>query len=325
MCKPGAILCVLSVALPFSMAAAAGPDVRQTVVRALPYVVERGGWWIEEKKCVSCHRVAFTTWALLEAGKRGFDVDRGQLDTWRAWARDELAVPKEDDTPPSASTNLEGASQLLLAERFTEASVLDADVRAAFVGFLTDKQRDDGKWDAGGQLPGQKRPKAETELVSTAWNALALATVDDAAASKTREKAWDAIARAPDNGVSTEWVVVRLLLAIESGSEGDVKRWTDALRAAQRDDGGWGWLVADDSDALATGMALYALGNAGLSASDPAIARAVAFLSNSQTADGSWAVNGTKEKSKHETAETASYLGTCWAVLGLMSTLDAPH
>ena len=160
------------------LAAAAAPEVRQAVARAVPYVEQQGRTWIEEKKCVSCHRVAFTTWALSRADTLGFELDREQLEKWRDWSRDQLLAPPKDDAPPVGTTNLEGVSQILLAEQTSQEGVLDEAARTAFVGFLTLKQKDDGQWDAGGQLPSQKRPQAETQLVSTAWNALALGTVD---------------------------------------------------------------------------------------------------------------------------------------------------
>jgi Squalene-hopene cyclase N-terminal domain len=299
-------------------------DVRRTITQAIPYVEQNARWWIEEKKCVACHRVAFTTWALSEADKQGFDVDRPQLEKWRGWSRDHLLSPPKEDAPPVGTTNLEGVSQLLLADQTATRSVLDQANRAKFVDFYSQKQRDDGSWDAGGQLPDQKRPKAETQLVSTAWNALALGTVDEPAAAETRNKALAAIQKTTD-GVSTEWHAVRLLVALQSKSDANAGRWVAKLRSTQRPDGGWGWITADQSDAMATGQALYALRAAGVAPDDPAIERAVKFLVESQTPDGSWSVRGTKEKSKTRPAETASYWGTCWAVLGLLSTIDVPQ
>ncbi len=316
------VACVACAALLVrSSIAAAAPEVHKAIARAIPYVEQQGRWWIEEKKCVSCHRVGFTTWALSGADKLGFDLDREQLEKWRGWSRDKLLAPPKEDAPPVGTTNLEGVSQLLLAEQSQEASMLDEANRAAFVGFFTQEQRDDGSWDAGGQLPGQKRPKEETQLVSTAWNALALGTVDEPIAAETRNKALGAIEKAAD-GVSTEWHAVRLLLALQSNSDAEVQRWVAKLRSTQRPDGGWGWIAADEGDAMATGQALYALGNAGVAPDDPAIERAVKFLLESQTPRGSWSVLGTKEKSKSQPAETATYWGTCWAVLGLLSTID---
>jgi hypothetical protein len=32
-------------------------EVRAAIQRSIPYIEEKGVWWIETKKCVSCHRV----------------------------------------------------------------------------------------------------------------------------------------------------------------------------------------------------------------------------------------------------------------------------
>lgn len=324
--KPATILCIAFAGLFARVApvAAATPDVRAAVARAVPYVEKQGQWWVEEKKCVSCHRVAFTTWALSQASKRGIDVDRQRLAELRRFSRDHLFVSKKEGEPPAGASNLEGVSQFLLAERPHGAELVDEELRAAFVGFLTAKQRDDGAWDAGGQLPGQKRPKAETELVSTMWNALALGTVDGPAAAESRNKALAAIEKTTD-GASTEWYAVRLLLALQSHSDADADATLDKLRSLQRADGSWAWTTDGESDALATGQALYAIRQSGVAADDPMVQRAVKFLLGSQNDDGSWTVLGTKEKKKTEPAETASYWGTCWAVLGLVSTLEEPQ
>ncbi len=63
------------------------------------------------------------------------------------------------------------------------------------------------------------------------------------------------------------------------------------LVRAQRSDGGWAQIPGLDSDAYATGLALYALHVGGrLPPSEPAYRRGVAFLLKDQIADGSWYV-----------------------------------
>ena len=43
-------------------------EIRAAVRKSLPYIEERGVWWIKNKKCTSCHRVTFMVWSLIEAG-----------------------------------------------------------------------------------------------------------------------------------------------------------------------------------------------------------------------------------------------------------------
>ena len=64
-----------------------------------------------------------------------------------------------------------------------------------------------------------------------------------------------------------------------------------AILAGQRPDGGWAQLPTLNSDALATGQAVYALRvAAGLKNTEPALDRARRFLLTSQLADGTWYV-----------------------------------
>lgn len=289
------------------------------ITRALPFIQAGGAKWIEDKKCISCHHVAFTTWSLQAAKDRGFEIDAARLAEWQKWSRESL-LEKRDDGVVVGSTNLEGASQILFATRPQPGEPTEAE--KPLFDFLVAGQREDGAWTAGGQLPSQKRPKPETDAASTMWNALALgtATGDSYRAARGKALAW--LATQPED-VSTEPYAARLLLAAQSG--GDTSEPKAKLLALQHEDGGWGWLAADPSDALATGLALYALRYAGSPADDTSVTRAVAFLTSTQNPDGSWTVHGTKENAKDRPAETASYWGTCWATIALTSTLPEKH
>src|SRR5439155_2405415 len=69
---------------------------------------------------------------------------------------------------------------------------------------------------------------------------------------------------------STEWWSARLLLERGSGNTDQADRIRNELIQRQHDDGGWGWLSADESDAFGTGVALYALAHDGLARSGTA-------------------------------------------------------
>ena len=62
------------------------------------------------------------------------------------------------------------------------------------------------------------------------------------------------------------------------------------LLATQREDGGWSDIGSMDSNAYATGRALFALQTARLSSSGPAYVRGVRYLLDTQQDDGSWHV-----------------------------------
>lgn len=297
--------------------------LRETVAKALPYIEERGDWWIERNNCVSCHRVSVMTWALSDARAHGFDVDFDSLQSLQRWSREALLAPR-DDMQPKGVDNLEAVAQILWSERSLEGDDSVPAENASFVRFITDAQGEDGLWTAGGQLPDQKRPKEETALVSTMWIALALGTVKEHGSIEDAQDRLTKPVNTVDQAVSTEWYALRLLLAAENGSAEEISRWIHELRSLQQSDGGWGWITSEPSDALATGQAFYALRFAGISGDDAVIQKALQFLIRSQNDDGSWKVLGTKEARKDQPEETAAYWGTCWAVIALVSQLESP-
>ncbi len=85
---------------------------------------------------------------------------------------------------------------------------------------VVEAQKDYGGWQAGGQLPSQKRPKRETAEISTLWNLLALRTIDgtEEKRPKIEEAAdnWLASSELAKNksAKSAEWFTMRLLLDV---------------------------------------------------------------------------------------------------------------
>jgi spermidine/putrescine-binding protein len=98
------------------------------------------------------------------------------------------------------------------------------------------------------------------------------------------------------------------------------------LLAEQRPDGGWGQMQTLQTDAYATGQALVALRWSGqLAASDPAYQRGIAYLLQTQFADGSWLVRTRtfpfqpyKESGfPHGADQWISAAGSSWAAMAL--------
>jgi squalene-hopene/tetraprenyl-beta-curcumene cyclase len=297
-------------------------DVRATVTRSLPFIEAKGVWWIEEKKCVTCHRVGLMTWSLTEAARRGFAVDGDKLEKWTEWTLTKSLTRNEKEDTFAGSKNSDGLAQMLLGRDRNAASPQRDKSYALLAELLAEGQSDDGSWTPQGQLPRQKRPATETAEVSTMWNALALAGIDRPS-DKTRstvERASERLSRAMP-GKSTEWYAARLLFATRIGEPKQNGGWQKRLRAVQNADGGWGWLTGESSDALATGISLFALCQSGVAANDSAVHSARKYLLETQRADGSWAVLGTKEMSKTQIEETSTYWGTTWATIGLLQTL----
>ena len=121
----------------------------------------------------------------------------------------------------------------------------------------------------------------------------------------------------------------RLLILSETEcSLSELAAATSRLLQAQRADGGWGTRERQISDSYTTGVCLYALRTAvHVEQRDSHLKRAVAFLVRTQENDGSWyepkltaAFNNHFDSSfPHGYDQFASFAGTCWATIGLLT------
>ncbi len=230
-------------------------------------------------------------------------------------------LAKNDKGKLTAAGNKEGAAQLLLAQPLIDAKSKRAASYETLTNVILGDQQADGSWKPGGQLPSQKRPLAETADVSTMWLALALASQDAEGPPRAAlDKALKHIATSPP-GKSVEWYAVRLLLATRRRDQVTMTAMSEKLRAAQQSDGGWGWLIDEPSDALGTGLAVYALLQSGVARDDEAIRCGQRFLIDTQRDDGAWDVHGTKANKRKAVQETAAYWGAAWATLALCESL----
>jgi hypothetical protein len=263
---------------------------RDAIQLAIPYIEEKGAEWIREKKCVSCHQVNSMLWSLSLSKGKGFKVSE-KIERWINWAVGDL-MRKNDKGQIIGQLNKEGVAQLL----YGLPQLSDHD-RTRLTTLLSPDQQPDGTWHAGGQLPAQHRPLRETTIVSTMWISL---STDE----KVLAKVLPAI-RKSEPGKSTEWYALRVLFAQKSGIGIDqTLKHARTLLDLQNKDGGWGWLT---SDALGTGLALYALESIRAQLDPERLALARKFLISSQQKDGSWSVKGTKKKKRHKIEETSSY------------------
>lgn len=291
-------------------------QARQAVELAIPYLEKDGVAWMNDRKCLTCHYVAFMVWSFRDASQHGFAVDKPKLSQWTDWSLNH-----------ALGQGVEGPAQMLLARDRTDTSESTLKLTESLVDAIIKGQDSDGFWKPGGQLPTQKRPLSETTQVSTMWCVLALDTFDRPNDQRTgsRDKALEWLSRTPPNGkdpaTSSEWYAARILIEKKFGDTRRVEALRDQILAAQQSDGGWGWLWADKSDAFGTGLSLYALSEVGVPSSHPAVERAWRFLVETQAADGSWIVHGTKTATKDQPHPLSSFWGTTWGVLGLCHSL----
>ncbi len=270
------------------------------VERALPWLEEEGVWWIEEKKCASCHHSSLFVWAKDLALEAGIGLDEPNLKVQREWVWDSMLTVK-DPEPGSdrkeevaaGELNVEGVSQLLLS---ASADQIPPEAKALLVEVIRKNRNDSGTWKANGQLPRQKRPMEETEAVSTRW---ALAALGE-----------EEVPRSSQPAVSTEWYAINSVISGEAG----------ILAARQNEDGGWSWKDGEVSDPMATGQALFGLARS----SDPSeyaeeMKKGRDYLTSSQSEKGFWETFSTKDRKKK--SRISNFFGTSWAIIGLLESM----
>ncbi len=301
--------------------------LRQAVQRSIPYIEKEGNAWIAEKKCITCHQVPFMVWSLNSANLHGFEVDKTGLEhankwstTWINLAKGQLRKSASKRTTLLAEND--SIAQLLLGRPRRTKNSEDQEWVETYRSHLIESQRSGGSWEPMGQLPKQKRTFRETQEVSTMWALLGIATQESDldAESDFAKRAIQWLGQ-DTAGESTEWWATRLLVERALGNDETANDIRDKLLEQQQTDGGWGWLCSEPSDAFGTGLAIYALSKDGVSPGTPTIQNGISFLTTTQGDNGAWAVNGTKETDRDQHAPTATYWGTCWAVIGLLETL----
>lgn len=310
-------------------------DPQQTVERAVIYLQRESAAWLSTRKCAACHHAPMALWALGEAERSGYEIDKKfALDTVESFlgSKDKLMASKvfpnpadpPDPRPQGRGLNmglpfLSVAAQSLpaLEERHKQS-----------LGLITEeilkKQQPDGSWEFFATLA--RPPINESQTTDIAWIIMALqgqAGPDAPEPQRTAlSKALAWLDAAKPSAIHQDKVLKVILAMRARKPRSEVQGTIDELLALQRPDGGWSQTVPDPrSDAFATGQTLYALSLAGDSAERPEIKRGLDFLTSTQAPDGSWPMisrstpDGSPGSSKLLTPITCA--ASSWATLGL--------
>src|SRR5207245_2909557 len=291
--------------------------------------------WLNTRKCAACHHVPMPLWALSEADRQGYAIDKQFVaDTTESLlgSRDKLMASKifpnpadpPDPRPQGRGLNM-GLPFLAVAARslpsLTEGQKQSLKLIAEEI---VKKQQPDGSWEF---FAGLRRPPInESQTTDVAWIIMALAGETGPDAPEARRTAlakanvW--LDAAKGSNLHQE-KVLKVLLGVHSGKPRNTLQPTiDELLALQRADGGWSQTVPElKSDAFATGQTLYVLSLVGFTAERPEIKRGIDFLVATQKPDGSWPMisrstpNGEPGSAKLLTPITCT--ASSWATLGL--------
>lgn len=217
-------------------------------------------------------------------------------------------------------------AQLLLALAPSRGDKAVKDSYDAVRSLLVEWQEPDGSWMAQGQLPSMKWDGAkEMNDATTMWSLLAVSAGDpnEEVLARSRQRALEYL-KGSAPGKTIQSLALHLIIAHRFGEPSRADALRSELLGRQNADGGWNWWKDNKtSDAFATGQALYALGAVGRDASDPAINKALQFLIQTQTQDGSWNVPQELVNTRPRKLNVYLFWGATWAAIGITQFLPA--
>jgi hypothetical protein len=310
-------------------------QVARAVDGAIRYVQAESAGWLSTRKCAACHHAPLALWAMSEAERQGYAIDKKFLaDTVESLLgnRDKLIASrifpnpadKPDPRPQGAGLNMGLPFLAVAARSLPSLSEGQKQSLKLIAEEIVRKQQPDGSWEF---FAGLRRPPInESQSTDAAWIIMALEgeTGSDAPeaqrAALSKAIAWLEAAKKSDLHQDK---VLKVLMRIRAGKPREALKTTiDELLALQRADGGWSQTVPElKSDAYATGQTLYVLALAGYTADRPEIKRGINFLVATQKADGSWPMisrstpDGSPGSAKLLTPITCA--ASSWAALGL--------
>jgi hypothetical protein len=320
---------------PASIPRSTTQQVHQTVDRALAYLQTESGAWLKTRKCAACHHVPMPLWALSEAGRQGYAIDRKFVaDTTESLlgSRDKLLASKifpnpadpSDPRPQGRGLNMGLPFLAVAAQSLPSLTEGQKQSLKLIAEEIVKKQQPDGSWEFFATL--RRPPINESQTTDAAWIILALKgemgpdAPQAQRAALSKALAWLDAAKGSDIHQDK---ALKVLLGVRLARPRKTLQPTiDELLALQRADGGWSQTVPEwKSDAFATGQTLYVLSLAGFSANRPEIQRGIDFLVATQRPDGSWPMlsrstpDGSPGSSKLLTPITCA--ASSWATLGL--------
>ncbi|HVX16035.1 MAG TPA: prenyltransferase/squalene oxidase repeat-containing protein [Pirellulales bacterium] len=320
---------------PSPVAGVERPQAQQAVERSIGYLqAEMTGWW-NTRKCAACHHLPMPLWALAEAGRQNYPIDKELVantaesllgDREKLLATKIFPNPADPPDPRPQGRGLNMGLPFLVVAARSLPTLNDGQKESLrlIAEEIVKKQQADGSWEFFDTL--RRPPINESQTTDAAWIILALDAAsgtevpDPHRAALEKASAWWKDAKRSDDLLQDK--VFELLLALRAGRPRDgVQTLVDELFARQQADGGWRQLTTMTSDAFATGQVLYALSLADQTVERPEIRRAVEFLVATQKPDGSWPMtsrstpNGEPGSAKNLAPITCA--ASSWAVLGL--------
>lgn len=291
------------------------------IERGLAFLAKDALAWKKKHNCVSCHHAALVIWATHEAKARGHAVDEpvlAELTKWSAESGDgKTSLPRPKEIPKALNVKPVWFALALSADRKPDA-VTQKGLKLLLKTVAAD-QLDNGGWASWPETRPPIFGNSDDSMTALATLALLSDTGDQSRSARDKAIAWLDKNKSDDDPQS---VAMRLVVFVRIGRP--EKHWRPLLkriRDRQNADGGWSQAKDMPSDAWATGQALYAMAQAGVTAKDSTIERGHEFLIKTQRADGSWPMTSRPTKPGGDGSDSLIPItgaGSSWAVLGLV-------
>jgi hypothetical protein len=265
-------------------------EIRAAVEKALPLLAKGAAGSMKERpNCFTCHNAGMPVLAMKVAQTRGFEIDDKVFADQLQLTTDYLGTHEEDFlTGRGTGGQVATAGAALWA--LETGDYQPDEVTAAVAQYLAGYQKDLGHW----KMTSDRPPTESSHFTA---NFLAIQGLKAFAPELLKAKADERIEKAKKwlietPAKETEDRVFRLWSLKLVGADHEIIRKAgETLLKTQRPDGGWAQLDGTESDPYATGSALVALFESGISKStDEAYVRGMKYLLTTQLPDGSWFV-----------------------------------
>ena len=302
-------------------------DPAAAISRAIPLLQTSANEFFKQSGCIGCHHQNLSGVAVAAATRKGIRADEKSVSDQRLLAKTELTRERESVLQGIfISTDGLIYSLVQLAEQNYPAD----EITDALVAAIASHQSADGKWSG---LTAVRPPLEDSNVLRTA---MAIRALDHYRIPARKAEFDERIAKAREwlvgarNPLPYERSFQLLGLKWSGAGRGELDRVANEVRRLQRVDGGWSQLPTLQSDAYATGVALYALTRGGTSPKDSVYQRGVGFLLASQKPDGSWYVASRSPKFQpyfqsgfpYNHDQWISSAATSWAAAALAEVLD---
>jgi ankyrin repeat protein len=319
------------------LGAAPSPDqaeLRTAATRSLALLDRVNRTWLKQAYCYSCHNDGLFNRVHRIAREHGLPLDeqlalRSARKTYSWITNVDEAIQGYYFVDPT----LVDGHELIAAHDAGYPSTLSL---AAYARRLAHLQTPDGHWISSDRRPPQSHSQWSATEVSLEAIQDYLPQRLESEKRGTFQRAQKWLTKAEPESTEDRANQV-LALSIAGAPRQVIAGAAKKLLAEQRTDGGWAQIPFRDSDAYATGLALYALHEAGaISTSAPAYQRGLRFLLDSQKTDGSWYIRTRlvypiqisppymETGFPYGKDQIISELGTTWATIAIALAIDRP-